>query len=102
MVTGKIECVFCGAGMSIKPDKNGHPFGHCRDCGGQLRVGKRQDRIDRFLKRHNLSNSVTVTESVKVSEPVTVTESVKVAEPVRVTVGGLADVLKMMAGVKNG
>jgi len=51
---GAIDCPHCGqvGGMTIRHDKNVEPFGHCEDCGGQLRVGGRPARVRKFLARY--------------------------------------------------
>jgi hypothetical protein len=34
--------------MTIKPDKNGQPFGYCDSCRGQLRIGGSDSRVSAF------------------------------------------------------
>jgi len=54
-VLGHIDCPTCGgkATMRITPDKNGEPFGFCKDgCRQQLRVGGDRDRVADFYAAH--------------------------------------------------
>ena len=38
--------------MTIKPDKNGQPFGYDDACRGQLRVGGSESRVSAFYAAH--------------------------------------------------
>ncbi len=38
--------------MTIKPDKNGQPFGYCDSCRGQLRIGGSDSRVSAFYAAH--------------------------------------------------
>ena len=49
---GEIECPHCREGMRVKSDKNGDPFGHCEHCSGQLRVGGKVDRVEKFFRSY--------------------------------------------------
>jgi hypothetical protein len=54
-VLGFIDCPHCGLkdGMRITEDKNGEPFGFCEaECDGQLRVGGKARRVEKFYTKH--------------------------------------------------
>jgi len=38
--------------MTIKPDKNGQPFGYDDACRGQLRIGGSESRVSAFYAAH--------------------------------------------------
>ncbi|MFA7399124.1 MAG: hypothetical protein WCZ98_01455 [Sideroxydans sp.] len=52
---GMIDCPHCGykQGMRVTEDKNGEPFGFCEtECDGQLRVGGKTRRVEKFYTLH--------------------------------------------------
>ena len=54
-ILGHIDCPTCGSkgGMRITTDKNGDPFGFCKDgCKQQLRIGGDPDRVHDFYAAH--------------------------------------------------
>ena len=69
-VLGMIDCPICGevAGMAVKHDKNGDPFGHCEECAGQLRVGGKPGRVRKFCKRYPWAAAGAVPVTVTVTE----------------------------------
>lgn len=64
--------------MTIKADLKNNPFGHCRSCSGQLRVGDSPLRVAAFRKLHPAidkamgGGAAPISQDVK--QPVTVTE----------------------------
>lgn len=76
-ILGYIQCPHCDEQMGVKHDKNGDPFGHCEECGGQLRVGGNPARLRKFLARHPWAAKPTVP-----ADPVTVTEKPTAPAPV--------------------
>jgi len=77
-ILGHIDCPHCAEKMGVKHDKNGDPFGHCEECGGQLRVGGNPARLRKFLTRHPWAAKPTVA----AADPVTVTEKPRAPAPV--------------------
>jgi len=84
-VLGQIPCPHCPEQMNVKHDKNSDPFGHCEECGGQLRVGGNPARVRKFVARYpwaaKPSEGVAVPVTVTVQEKPTATAPVTVAEP---------------------
>lgn len=65
-VIGHIDCPICGQDMPIKPDKNGHAYGHCAHrCNGQ--VFTRNDHRDSLLRAR--MRPVTVTDTEEAAPP---------------------------------
>jgi hypothetical protein len=65
-VIGHIDCPICGHEMPIKPDKNGHAYGHCAHrCNGQLFT--RNDHRDGLLRAR--MRPVTVTDTEQAAAP---------------------------------
>lgn len=95
--------------MAIKHDKNLDPFGHCEDCGGQLRVGGKPGRVRAFVSRYPwaaagaLPVTVTVPVTVTGSEPAPepVTEPVAVTEKPKRKQASWADGLALLGGARG-
>jgi hypothetical protein len=81
-ILGQIPCPHCPEKMNVKHDKNGDPFGHCEECGGQLRVGGNPARVRKFVARYPWAAKPAVGADV----PVTVTVQDKPAQAAPVTV----------------
>jgi hypothetical protein len=107
-VLGTIPCPHCHERMAVKHDKNGDPFGHCEECGGQLRVGGKPSRVRAFVAKYPwaakpaaegaASVTVTVTEKPAAPEPVTVPVPEQAPPPRRRAT--FADALGVL-GVRN-
>lgn len=80
-ILGMIDCPHCGesGGMGVKHDKNLEPFGHCEECGGQLRVGGKPGRVRKFCRRYPWA-------VVPGTAPVPVTVTVTEPQPVAVAI----------------
>lgn len=86
---GHIDCPTCGGAgtMRVTTDKNGEPFGFCKDgCRQQLRVGGDPDRVHDFYKAHPgiKKPGAPVTETVP-EKPAAPAPAAKQAAPVTVT-----------------
>jgi hypothetical protein len=105
-VLGQIPCPHCPAHMNVKHDKNDDPFGHCEECGGQLRVGGRPARVRAFVARYpwaaKPSDAVTVPVTVTVTEPKLTPAPVTVTEPAPRRRASFADALGLLGGANAG
>jgi len=101
-IIGTIPCPHCDNDkMGVKRDKNEDPFGHCEECGGQLRVGGSPARLRKFIAKYPWAAKP----AVGAADPVTVTALPAAPAPVTEPPppppkrrAGFADALSFMGG----